>query len=100
MPTSSSTTRIWFADNSPSVLLRGLGRQDDAHGGAVGLDVLDQDAAVVLVDDLLHDREPQAGSFRLGGHVRLEDASHHRLGDSGAVVAHGEKHPARAEAGW
>ena len=34
--------------------------QDDAHVGAVGLHVLDHDATVVLVDDLLHDREPEA----------------------------------------
>jgi hypothetical protein len=39
----------------------------------VGLHVLDEDAAVVLVDDLLHDREAEARALRLRGDVGLED---------------------------
>src|SRR5436853_3566154 len=97
MPTSSSTTRIWFADMLAGGL-RGLRRQHDTDGGAVRLHVLDQNAPMVLVDDLLHDREAETGALRFGRHVRLEDAPHDTFGDPGAVVAHGEEHAAGAEA--
>jgi hypothetical protein len=65
---------------------------DDAHVGAVGLHILHQDAPLVLVDDLLHDREPQARALGLGRDIRLEDAAHDSFGDAGAVVAHREQH--------
>src|SRR5688572_14354624 len=96
MPTSSSTTRIWFADIEPS-LSGSFRRQDYADVGAVRLDVLDQDAALVLVHDLLHDRETQPRPLRLRGHVGLEDPAHDRLGDAGAVIANREQDTARAE---
>src|SRR5438552_15121765 len=98
MPTSSSTTRIWFADMLAGGL-RGLRRQHDAHGRAVRLHVLDQDATMVLVDDLLHDREAETGALRFRRHVRLENAPHDAFGDAAAVVAHGAKHSARPDAG-
>ena len=49
--------------------------------------VLDRDAAVMLVDDLLHYREAQARAAGLGGHVGLEDARHQFLREAAAVVA-------------
>ena len=36
--------------------------------------VVDGDAPAVLVDDLLHDREPESGALGLGGHVGFERA--------------------------
>ena len=60
MPTSSSTTMIWLADMEGAALGRFAQGQDDAHVCAMGFHVLDHDVAVVLLDDLLHDREAEA----------------------------------------
>ena len=38
---------------------------------------LDVDPAVVRVDDLADDRQPQAGALRLGREERAEDPVHH-----------------------
>ena len=50
------------------------------------------DARVVLVGDLLHDREPQTGAPRLAGHVRLEDVVALGLGHAAAVVVDDDRH--------
>src|SRR5712671_119970 len=85
MPTSSSTTSMW------AIALSRLRQwQQHAHRGAAAWAVLDGDAAVMLVDDLLHDGEPEAGATRLGCHVRLEDARHQFLGETAAIVRYRE----------
>src|SRR4051812_13645014 len=99
MPTSSSTTRIWFADIRVRGLSGRLWRQNDAHVRPVGLHVLDEDTAVVLVDDLLHDGEPETGTLGLRRHVGLEDASHDAFGNPGAIIAHREQDAAGSLAG-
>jgi hypothetical protein len=47
---------------------------------------LNVDAAVVRVDDLAHDRQPQAGALRLGREERIEDAIAQLFRHTGAVV--------------
>src|SRR5262245_43191385 len=81
MPTSSSTTRIWAMASG-----RLRARQEDADRSAAARAVLDRHAAVVLVDDLLHDGEPEAHTARFGGHVGLEDTRHQLLRETAAVV--------------
>src|SRR5208283_1878693 len=61
-------------------------RKVQAYSRAPRSAVLDGDPTTMLVDDLLHDREAQAGAFGLGGHVRLERATHHVLGKPAARV--------------
>src|SRR5207248_6949159 len=86
MPTSSSTTRICAMSGS-------LGeRQQHRHRGPARLAVLDGDAAMVLVDDLLHDGEAQARAARLGGDIGLEDARDQLLRKAAAVVGYRETH--------
>src|SRR5437660_5104594 len=91
MPTSSSTTRICAMSGG----LRE--RQQHGDGGAARLAVLDRDAAVVLVDDLLHDGEPETRAARLGGDIRLEDARHQLFGEPAAIVRDGEAHAVAVE---
>src|SRR5258705_10412858 len=87
MPTSSSTTSMWAI-----ALCRLSQWQQHAYRGAAAGAVLDGDAAVMLVDDLLDDGEPEAGTACLGRHVRLEDARHGVLGKTPAVVRYREAH--------
>ena len=51
--------------------------------------VLERQRAAVLLDDLLHDGEPEAGALvALGGDVGLEQARAVVLGQADAVVDH------------
>jgi hypothetical protein len=49
---------------------------------------VDVDAAVVRVDDLAHDGQPEAGALGLGGEERIEDAIRELRGHAGPVVGH------------
>src|SRR5258705_13865344 len=87
MPTWSSTTSMWAI-----ALCRLSQWQQHGYRGAAAGAVLDGDAAVMLVDDLLDDGEPEAGTACLGRHVRLEDARHEVLGKTAAIVRYREAH--------
>src|SRR5262245_31390918 len=101
MPTSSSTIMICdicairLKSSSCGFRLR----QEHADRGALGRVVLDRDRAAVLVYDLLHDRETEAGSARLRRHVGLEDARHQLRRKTIAVVRHREPHLVRHKLG-
>src|SRR4249920_1550214 len=93
MPTSSSTIRISRACTIrvlESGGSRGAGRghrgknQRDARTARRG--VLDRDAAAMLVDDLLDDREAETGALGFRRHVRLERVLDHVVLEAGAVV--------------
>src|SRR5438094_9729151 len=83
IPTSSSTTRICAIS-----LRRFRQGQQYAHRRAAAGPILDRHAAVVLIDDLLYDRQPEPSAAGLGGDVGLEDARHQLLGKAGPVVRH------------
>src|SRR5256885_13145976 len=78
IPTSSSTTRICAIS-----LRRFRQGQQYAHRRAAAGPIFDRHAAVVFIDDLLYDRQPEAGAARLGGGVGLEDARYQLLGKAG-----------------
>src|SRR5687768_14267104 len=85
MPTSSSTTRIC------AIALRGLGeRQQHADRCAAARMVVDRDAAVMLVDNFLHDGQAEAAAALLGGDIGFEDARHQLLWKAAAIVRHRE----------
>src|SRR5260221_9940453 len=88
IPTSSSTTRICAMASG-----RLRHRQQDADRGAPCKPVLDRQLAVVLVDDLLDDRQAEARAARLGGHIGLENPRHHLLRKTAAIVGHRQAHP-------
>src|SRR5436190_13855482 len=95
MPTSSSTIMIWDIGVIRRKRSGSCGfrlRQDDAYRRAFGGMALDRDRTAVLVDDLLYDCKPQAGSPRLGRHVRLENARHQFFRKAIAVVGDRESH--------
>ena len=59
-------------------------------------------AAVLLGDDVVGDRQAEAGAFagRLGGEERLEQLVADVLGDAGAVVAHADFHRVAPDRAW
>ena len=97
MPTSSSTIRISLAGVMSVRILRcrRAARENERDARAARRRVRELDAAVVLVDDLLHDREAEARALRLGRHVRLERAVRARRRETRARVAERERRPRR-----
>src|SRR5712692_11281291 len=94
MPTSSSTTRIW------AISSRRLGqRQENAHRGATARAILDRDAAMVFVDDLLHDGQAEARAAGFGSHIGLKNSRHQLFGEPAAVVGNSEAHAVAGELG-
>src|SRR5207253_11306233 len=69
-------------------------RQADPEGGAFAHAALEADRSAVALDDVLDDRQPQAGAlaFFLGGEERLEDARPQRLVDADAGVGDLDHH--------
>src|SRR5437773_295660 len=61
----------------------GRRRKDDGEGGAGTLGAVDQQLAVVRLDDAVGNRQPQPDSRGrvLGGEERIEDPIAHRLGN-------------------
>src|SRR2546428_6543237 len=94
IPTSSSTTRICAIS-----LRRFRQGQQYAHRRAAAGPILDRHAAVVLIDDLLYDRQPEASAAGLGGDVGLEDARHQLLWKAGPVVRHRKLHAIAGQLG-
>src|SRR3979490_3082103 len=94
IPTSSSTTKICAIP-----LRRFRQGQQYAHRRAAAGPIFDRHAAVVLIDDLLYDRQPEAGAARLGGDIRFEDARHQFLGKAGPVVRHRKLHAIASQLG-
>src|SRR6516164_9840862 len=97
MPTSSSTIRISRACTMRALDSgggRGAGRsyrwKDQRDARAARRRVFHRDAAPVLVDDFLHDREAEPGALRFCSHVRLEDVLDHVVVEAGAVVGERE----------
>src|SRR5438477_621248 len=60
-------------------------RQQHGDRGAARRLVLDRHAAVVLIDDLLHNRQSEPRAARLGGDVGLENTRHQFLRKAAAV---------------
>src|SRR5881296_821191 len=101
---ASSRRRRSPAVSSPPVVMSGVGRhvrhqrQDDPEERARARRAAYVDGAPVVLDDLLGERQPQAGSAFLGREKRIEDAVEvHRL-DPRAGVLDLDGHTARAEA--
>ena len=66
--------------------LLGGARQRDLKAGAAERRGADRDPAVVKDDDLLHERQAEAGAVALGGEERPEDPLARFRRDAGAVV--------------
>src|SRR5262249_6649129 len=64
----------------------------DHNAGAAAAALQEADAAAVLVDDLLRDREAEAGAARLGREEGIEHAAARRVGDAGPAIGDGEHH--------
>ena len=77
MPVSAMRPRCSRAFMQPP---RGFERPEmQRYARAVRRNVLERHATAVLVDDLLHDCQAQAGAFCLGRHIRLERVLEHVL---------------------
>ena len=70
---------------SSSGSVAGMGRHQDAEGGAPRLRLAFDDAAMVA-DDLGDQRQAEAGAVRLRGDEGIEDVGQQVLGHAGAVV--------------
>src|ERR1039457_6953808 len=73
--------------------------EPDAEGGAAANLAFEFDAASVGPDDPLHDHQPQAGAFLLGGVEGLEDAVDLLLRYAAAGIGHAEPDAVGAFAG-
>ena len=93
MPTSSSTISMSLAGRHRALYATPVPawRKISVTLRAVRRAVRELDAAVVLVDDLLDDREAEAGALRLGRHVGLERPVQHVVGEPGAAVGERER---------
>src|SRR5262245_52233292 len=63
-------------------------REQDHEAGTAAAGGLDPDLALVLLDDPVHDGQPQAGPVGLGGEEGLEDVGQVLGGDAGTGVLH------------
>src|SRR2546427_11202104 len=107
-PSSSSTTRTrslamrsFYSSRAapghsscPDTLLGGGRRQLDHEARAARPVALDPDASVVIGDNAVHDRQPQAGPLLLGREIGQEQPVAVLVADAGAVVGDLEPHRA------
>src|SRR6185312_12756765 len=73
--------------------------QQHRHRRAARLAILDRHAAVMLVDDLLHNGKSKSSAAWFSRHVRLENPRHQLLGEAAAVVRDGEAHAVARQLG-
>src|SRR4029077_17099205 len=66
-----------------------LDRQHHAHTRATFGPIVGIDSPAVLLDDLLHDREPQSRALRLAGDVGVEYLAEELARKPRAIVTHG-----------
>src|SRR6185436_6628897 len=83
--------------NNPLALRRGarqrrIERQFDGDVGAAARRALYRQRAAQALDDVLRDRQAEAGAAALGGEVGIEHLRQIRRGDAGAAVGDGDPH--------
>src|SRR5262245_1779398 len=85
MPSSASRPAESGSDGGILAGASGAVRDADGEGGA-GRPGVAADGAAVVVDDLLDDRQPEAGAALLARREHLEQPRLHRRRDAGPVV--------------